>query len=116
MTNTWGLLACPFCGGDPVLESVIYGGVKAHCYGCGVDGMTEHNRDAVIAAWNRRFPALSTEDQREMGPHALRWAIGEADKQAFANGVSFQAAYVGVLEEIVSGKQRIPPAFEGGSQ
>lgn len=58
------LKACPFCGGEPVMEQYARNGIRIKCSTCGVKReqrvlrqTLEWLRDAMTKSWNRRKSA-----------------------------------------------------------
>jgi Lar family restriction alleviation protein len=56
LSDVGELLPCPFCGSKAELKETDLGGYILWCtnYDCYVHGMHSHNKDEVIAAWNKR--------------------------------------------------------------
>ncbi len=54
------LKPCPFCGGEPYLESYGPGGFSGSVYcsteGCAADGYNASSEKEAIDRWNRRTP------------------------------------------------------------
>lgn len=50
------LLPCPFCGGKAFLrdDTVMYGNASVECDECDAETAIFIEKDAAIAAWNRR--------------------------------------------------------------
>lgn len=84
------LLPCPFCGGEAVMVigALEFSDAEVHCKACATQsgnyggGLLGANKDAAIAAWNRRATPAEVETLRarvERLEMALKPFAGAAD-------------------------------------
>jgi Lar family restriction alleviation protein len=57
------LNACPFCGGDGMIDSADHGHEDGICWlvlcrSCGAEGPWDHQQGAAIRLWNARYTRL----------------------------------------------------------